>query len=436
MSHPLRPSRRQLLTRTAAAAGAVGLGGLLAPGALAQGQRPAQRGKSFRPVAPDEPIRLAVIGVGGMGSGHLGSLLGCRADGSQKIDVVAVSDVCKPRLDGALERARAEQPGLDVQGYRDYRELVARDDIHGVLIASTEHWHATHAVDCLLSGKDVYVEKPMTLRLDDALWLKSVVDANEQLCQVGTQYMMDVKYEEARRLIRAGAIGVPTLSQTSYCRNSQSGEWLYGIDPRVTPGEMLDWEAWCGPLGAHPFDTEIYHRWRRYKTFSTGIVGDLLVHQMTPLIYALDLGYPVRVTGSGGHLVDQRMENHDQVLLTVQYEGGHTMLVAGSTCNDRGLDILIRGHQADLLLGGKGVELVPQSPFVDDVDPQTVDCRGGDWQDELRRNWLDCIRSREQVRSTVDLGLKHMIAVDLGTRSLWDGKAYTFDPATLAVSPA
>jgi predicted dehydrogenase len=440
MSQRPLPSRRQILTRTAAAAGVAGLGGALgcnAPGGLAvSGQsRPVGKGKSFTPLGEDETIRLGLIGTGGMGNGHLDALLGFRDRGNAKLDIVALADVCKPRLDGSLNKCRSRQEGVQVDGYRDYTELVARDDIHGVVIASPEHWHAQMAVDCIMAGKDVYVEKPMTLRLDDAIWLKRVVDANDQICQVGTQYMMDVKYDEARKLIKEGAIGKPTLSQTSYCRNTPSGEWnYYGVDEKVVPGEMLDWQAWCGPNGLIEFDTLIYHRWRRYKQWSTGILGDLLVHQMTPLIYALDLGFPVRVTGSGGHYVDKAMENHDQVFLTIEFEDEHTMIVAGSTVNDRGLPPTIRGHEADLLLGGKGVELVPQAPFVDYVDPRTIDCRGGNWHDELRMDWLECIRSRRPNRSTVELGLRHMVAVDLGTRSLWTGKAQAFDPATMTAS--
>lgn len=437
MSKRPHPSRRQLLTSTAAAAGVAGLSSVLASAASSDQQRlrPVRTGKAFTPVADGEPIRLALIGTGGMGNAHLDSLLGFRDRGDERLDIVALADVCKPRLDGALEKCRTRQAGVEVEGYRAYSEVVERDDIHGVVIASPEHWHAQMAVDCILAGKDVYVEKPMTLGLEEGIWLARVVEANQQICQVGTQYMMDVKYEEARKLIAEGAIGKPTLSQTSYCRNTPSGEWnYYGIDERVKPGEMLDWEAWCGPNGLIDFNPYVYARWRRYKRWSTGILGDLLVHQMTPLIYALDLGFPVRVTGTGGHYVDKAMENHDQVFLTIEFENEHTMIVAGSTINDRGLPITIRGHEADLLLSGKDVELVPQAPFVDYVDPRTIACRGGDWHDELRMDWLECIRTRRPNRSNVELGLKHMVAVDLGARSLWSGEAQRFDPTTMSAS--
>ena len=203
------------------------------------------------------------------------------------------------------------------------------------------------------------------------------------------------------------------------------------------PGDNLDWDAWCGPLGPQPFDGKVFARWRRYKKYSTGIIGDLLVHEMTPIIHALDLGFPTRVTATGGHYVDKEMENHDQVLLNVEFGGQHTMLVAGSTCNNRGLETVIRGHQADILLADAArCRLVPQPPFVDDVDPQDISCETADWQDRLREDWLNSVRTREPNRSTVELGLKHMIVVDLASRSMWEGGAWEFDPETLTVKKA
>jgi predicted dehydrogenase len=287
------------------------------------------------------------------------------------------------------------------------------------------------AEDAIAAGLDVYLEKPMTLRLEDALRLKKVVDKNDRRLQVGTQYMLWPKFHEARKLVASGAIGKPTLSQTSYCRNSKDGEWLYGIDEQVKPGEMLDWEAWLGPAGPHEWDTEVYHRWRRYRDFSTGIVGDLLVHQMTPMMLALDVGWPVRVTASGGHYVDKAMENHDQVFLTIEFEQEHTMVVAGSTCNEQGLEVLIRGHEANLYLGGNDCVLRPERVFADDIDERTVKGAELDTQDALRLDWLRCVRTRDEVASPVEFGTRHMVIVDLATRSLWEGGAYTFDPRAL-----
>jgi len=418
-------SRRTFLKTTAAGAAAAATASAL-PAAM------------YRRVwGAAERVRMGLIGPGGMGSGHLGSFLGFHQSGRAPVDVVAISDCALPHMDRAVERAREYQSGVEVGAHKDYRELLARDDVHGVLIASPEHWHAQMSIDAIQAGKDVYCEKPMTLHLDDAFAVKKVVDASDRIFQVGTQKMALAKWNVAKAMIAEGRIGKPLWSQTAYCRNTPSGEWnYYGIEKDLVPGETLDWAAWCGPKGEHEWDPKLYHRWRRYKDFSTGIIGDLLVHEMTPLMYALECDWPERVYCSGAHMIDADMENHDQVILNVQFPDGHTMIVAGATNNQQGLQPIIRGQQGTLYLSGMDCELRPEGPFVDDIEPEKVDCPHVADQDELRLNWLSCIQTREAPFSPVEFATKVMVAVDLATRSAWDGRAYAFDKATMQAAPA
>ncbi len=188
--------------------------------------------------------------------------------------------------------------------------------------------------------------------------------------------------------------------------------------------------------GAHPFDTLVYHRWRRYKDFSTGIVGDLLVHVMTPLVFALDAGWPTRVSAIGGHYIDKEMENHDQVNLTIQFEKGHTMVVAGSTNNELGTETIIRGQKANLLLNGSSCVLRPEQKFVDEVDAQDIPADNSDDQPKLRLNFLNAVRTREQNLSQVEFATKVMVIVDLATRAMWEGKTFDFDPKSQQVTSA
>ena len=424
-------SRRTLLRGSAAAAA------VAAATPLRADDRPIPKAPAKGPIEDGKPIRIGFIGLGGMGHGHLDSTLGQIKEGKVNAQVVAVAEVQKFRREDAQRKATEGQTGVEVTAHVDYKELLARPDVDCVLIASPEHWHAQMAVDAIAAGKDVYVEKPMTLRLPEALWLQDVMDANPHMrLQVGTQYMMWGRYQAAKRLIASGAIGHPTFSQTSYCRNSKGGEWLYGIDERVMPGETLDWERWCGPLGTREFDTNVYHRWRRFKDYSTGIVGDLLVHMMTPMIYAIDPGWPVRVSALGGHYIDKAMQNHDQVNLQIQFEKDHTMIVAGSTCNEQGLEPMIRGHEANLYLGNNNCKLVPERTFADDVDAQEVKYDPIQEQPALRLDWLNSVRTRAANVSPVELGAKVMVAVDLATRSMWEGGEWVFDPKTRTASRA
>ena len=163
-------SRRAFLAQTAALAGVAGISML---GATAQGSTrssvivPSVKASQGSVPKQGETIRLAIIGTGGMGGGHLNSIIALAKTGKTDTKIVALADVCDSRLEGAKKVAESKQ-GITVDAYRDYREILKRDDIHGVLIASPEHWHAQHIIDSLTAGKDVYAEKPMTLRLDEA----------------------------------------------------------------------------------------------------------------------------------------------------------------------------------------------------------------------------------------------------------------------------
>ena len=432
-------SRREFIVRsTAAAAGAAFLGAIPGTTRRVHAADPIPKSKPRVAVGPDGMVRIGVIGPGGMGTGHIHAFLDFAKKGQEKVQIVAIAEVEQSRRENAKRICDEAQGEGSCTAYIDYTEMLSRDDIHGVLIASPEHWHAKMAEDALAAGKDVYCEKPMTLRLEEALRLREVQRANpDVLLQVGTQKMQLPKYQAAEKMVAAGKIGKPTFSQTSYCRNSQNGEWLYyKIEDYWKPGENLDWKRWCGPLGERAWDPHVYARWRRYKDYSTGIIGDLLVHEITPLMMALDQGWPTRVCATGGHYIDKAMENHDQVNIEVQFEKGHTMIVAGSTCNEHGLETVIRGHQGNIFLGGGNCVMRPERLFADDVDEETVNCPNiGNDQHAHRKNWLSCIRTRKKPLADVELGTQVMVVVDLATRSMWEGNAFAFDPKRLRAYP-
>lgn len=434
-------SRRDFLRAAAAAAASASLAGAAERVEAAFDETaPVPQGPGRAPLGNDEIVRIAVIGTGGMGTAHCDAFVKMGADKKTSVSIDALSDVCQPRL--ALAKGRVDKvQGGDVKTCTDYREVLARDDIHGVLIATPEHWHARMAEDAIKAGKDVYVEKPMTLNLKDALRLRKVVQANPHIMfAVGTQYVMTPSYAAARELIADGVIGKPVWSQTSFCRNSKEGEWnYYKLDPAWEPGVNLDWKEWCGPSGKASWSPEIYARWRRYRKYSTGIIGDLLVHHITPMIMAMNLGWPTRVAATGGHYVDKAMENHDQVNLTIQFGDDHTMIVAGSTCNELGIERVIRGHKGNIFVGGRNAQLRPERIYAEEIEEREILAPPGaerDDQDALRLHWLDSIRTRQAPASNIELGTKVMVIVDLATRALWERGTFEYDPARQRVRKA
>lgn len=437
---PNAPTRRQFLgaTALAGAAAVIGTAGSSADARTAKLVPAVKAGRVNRP-GPSDTIRVGVIGTGGMGTGHAYALASFAERGEANVEIVALAEVCDERRASCHKGLAERRPDVEVMHTRDYRELLTRDDIHGVIVASPEHWHAQHVIDALHAGKDVYCEKPMTLRLDEAMKVRrAVLDHPEQIFQVGTQMIMLPKYQQARQAIKDGKIGTPIWSQTSYCRNSPGGEWnYYGINDEWKPGVNLDWNAWLGHLGPREWDPKVFARWRRYRDYSTGIIGDLLVHVMTPMIFALDAGWPTEVKATAAHMIDKDMENHDQINMNVMFENGHTMVVAGSTNNEVGLETMVRGNMANMYLNGRHVDIRPERAYVDDIDREEITCPDiGNDQDQLRLNWLECMRSRQPAASNIDLASKVMVAVDLATRSAWDGHGYKFNPETLKASRA
>lgn len=421
-------SRRHFLKTTAAAAVAAGLAGREAD--AAEDLDPIPQAKPRAALGPDDVVNIAVIGTGGMGTGHAEAFARNARDG-RPVRLVALCDLCDPRVANAKARVDKVQ-GSDITTYRRHDEVLARPDIHGVLIATPEHWHGRMAEEAIKAGKDVYVEKPMTLNLKDAQRLRKVVQANPSaIVIVGTQFVMTPSYVAAEKLIAEGAIGKPVWSQTSYCRNTKTGEWTYyAIDPAWKPGGNLDWDQWCKPLGKAAWNPEIYARWRRYKKYSSGIIGDLLVHHVTPTLKALNVGWPIRVVATGGHMIDKAMENPDQININIDFENDHTMVVAGSTCNELGLERIIRGHKANLFVGGRNAIIRPERIWADEIEEREIAPEGEvlDPQEMLRRHWVDCIRTREKPKSDVELGTKVMVIVDLAQRSFWERAAFGFDP--------
>src|SRR6187401_2024218 len=169
--------------------------------------RPAPRALPGPALRPDEAIRIGIIGTGGMGTGHVESFVNMNREGKCHVQVVALADVCQSRLAAAKEKAEMIQGASSVGTYRSYKELLAQPDIHAVVIAAPEHWHQQMAEDAIVAGKDVYLEKPMTLRLAQALRLMKVVEANpERILNVGTQFVMLPSYSAARDMIKQGVI--------------------------------------------------------------------------------------------------------------------------------------------------------------------------------------------------------------------------------------
>ncbi len=240
--------------------------------------------------SPNERVGLGLIGSGGQGMGD--TLNALRVD--EGVELVGVADC----YDGRLRRIK-ELTNDQVFTSRDYREILNRDDIDAVIIATPDHWHAKITTDALAAGKAVYCEKPMVHDLSEGPVVIDAWNKAGKILQVGSQRVSSVAYEKAKELYESGAIGTLNLVQANYDRNSALGAWQYSIPPDASP-ETMDWEQFLGNAPKRPFDPTRFFRWRNYFDYGTGVAGDLFVHLFSGIHFVLGSNGPSKVYSTGG----------------------------------------------------------------------------------------------------------------------------------------
>lgn len=331
-------TRRSLARRTALAAAAVSYNRIL---------------------GANDAIGIGVIGLGNISRGHLREF-GEREDSR----IAAVCDIYAPRLDAGVSQTGA-------QGYRRYQDLLADGNVDAVIICTPDHWHAPMAIDAMRAGKDVDVEKPMSLTIGEARAMVLTAQETGRILAVDSEHMAHGIWEPARRAVAAGLLGKVLWSQTSRSRNTSEPPWNYPIDEGASP-DNLDWEAFLGSAPKRPFSKERFFRWRRYWDYSGGIATDLYYHHITPLIHVLGREFPVRAVSAGGlyGTPSELMEVPDTFVIALDFPSEHTLVCGGSLKNSVEARIIVRGTAANLHFEGSHlrpghVRLEPEEPFIE-----------------------------------------------------------------------
>lgn len=416
-------SRRVFIKKSATAAAAVAASSFIKPSVYGQ-------------ASANSRIRVGFIGVGGQGMAHVNSMKGHA--GENNVELVAVCDVWKKRVEGAKQRI-----GGNCEGYDDYRKMLERKDIDAVCISTVDHWHTKISVDALNAGKHVYVEKPMTRYLGEAFEIADTVKKTGKILQVGSQGCSDAKWHKAAELIREGRIGPLVLGQDSYMRNNPKGEWNYPIDPDAK-ADNLDWKTWIQPIHKKvDFNADHYFRWRKYYPYCAGLLGDLFPHRLHPLMVATgNPEFPLRVVSIGNKKIGTDKNTPgtfmrdvpENVQLLAEFPSGLCLMVTSSTVNEQGLPSVIRGHHATLYFSGNRVELKPEKAFADEIDPETFDgLKPGEDVGVHEKNWFDSIRANKQPNAGIDLAVKVQTVISLAEMSERQGIVCFFDEKTRTI---
>lgn len=451
-------TRRQFLGRTAAAIASASVAGKLA---AAPAKEKAVKKVTTRVLGANDRINLAFIGNGMQFLGLLQRGFQPRKEKLGDFEYTAMCDVWGPRLKNAREKTRAEK------GYSDYREIIQRADIDGVVIAVPDHWHYAIAREALLSGKDVYLEKPMTYTVDEAARLNDLVNQTKRVLQVGGSGVTTQLYWKVNEYIKAGKMGKILWGLISYNRNTSGGMWDYpipGIGSESWPNaefseKNCDWKRWLGPARKRPLSAERYFRWRKYWDYSGGNATDLLYHRLGAMSTMIGFDFPTRVVGAGGVYVQKNREVPDTYMTMIEYPGEYCINMISCMGNEESSPISIYGNwgtlqivqermQAGDAMGdltrprggrpGREIAVIKAerqflNKFKEANDGKTEVTIEPSENEDLADNWLNCMRSRQSPAYNALRGFQVMVAIKLGVDSYREGRVMAFDPGARRV---
>ena len=418
-------TRRDFLKTAAASIGTVTFGSVFPSSVLGANDR----------------INFGLIGTGGMGTGHLRSLVGRSKD--DNISVVAVCDVYKRRITRSVNICK--EKGYDADGYMDYRRLLERKDIDAVVISTPDHWHSKMTIDALDAGKHVYVEKPMTLNVEQAIEVRDAVRRYKKVLQVGPNMTAEDQYWKAHEIIEAGRVGKVTWAQFSYNRNPRSGGAFGALGtinensgPYQAGDDYIDWNMWLGHewglAPKIPWNPDHFYRFRRYFRYNGGVATDLLYHRLAPLLIAIagEKGeYPYRANANGGlYIRKDGRDVPDVFMMSVDYPSEYTIFLVSVLTNNTQLPQKIYGQYGTIELNGNPV-LIGNGDFkkefrgmnngYDRVSVPAKDSR------DLEGNFIDVIRKGGRLFCNVDLGCTTMIAIKMAVESYRQSKTMIWD---------
>ncbi|MCP5516693.1 MAG: Gfo/Idh/MocA family oxidoreductase [Verrucomicrobiales bacterium] len=379
--------------------------------------------------APSERIGLGIIGVNGMGQANLQN---CAVH--QDVVVRGVCDVSRQRREAVVARFKDT-----ATGYNDFRELLARPDIDAVIIATPPHWHALMGIRAVEAGKDIYLQKPMTLHPDETLALRNAVRKHGRMSQIGTQIHAGANYRRVVEWIRSGKLGPISVARTFNFMNQ--GRDGIGRAPAEDVPAGLDWDLWCGPGPSRPYNALLFKSATEHCSFwdySGGWTPGMAPHIVDLPVWALNLGAPLVTACSGGRYVIRDDGDAPDVQEVVWQYPGFSMTWMMSCCNSfafdfgrgtpaRRLGIYFHGLNGTLFTNYSTHEVVPEGDFLKDntPPPESIPPSPGH-----EREWLDSVKSRQQPSCCVDYHWKVDIALTLANLAHRLRRSVRFDPAT------
>jgi predicted dehydrogenase len=376
----------------------------------------------------NDRMKLGVIGCGDRGRYDMGQFLN-----SGQVDVAALCDVYGASIDAAQQAIVKAVPGAGPAAeFKDHRKLLETKGLDLVLIATPDHWHAAIAIDALNSGRDVYVEKPLTRTPEEGPPIVKAARVNGRICQVGMQQRSGVHYLQAKReYFDTGKLGKITLARTWWHGN--------GYHLRRAPESLqhqpsnLDWAHFLGPLKWRDYDPQQYYNWRAYLDFGGGQVTDLFTHWIDVVHMFMNQDTPVSAQAAGGvyNYKDGRTAP-DTINVLLEYPTQFTATFEATLVPGV-------GGAAIEMCGTEGRLYIDRQHFeyhsLDRAAPPVVVRATRELTIDHVNNFLECVKSRNLPNGDVLIGHRSAQASHLGNISYIQKRRLDFDPVREEILP-
>lgn len=426
-------TRRQFLKGTVAKGAGVTLGLSAVTGAGTRGAP-----------GPSERVRIGCIGVGNRGTRLIERLV--RFD---DIEFMALCDVYRPYLErdrskvcprllqqlGGRVPAMTEPLPKTLARYTDFRRLLDRKDIDAVFIATPDHWHALQAIAACEAGKDVYVEKPLSMTIVEGRKMVEAAERSKRVVQVGLQRRSSAVYRKLAAEIRSGLLG--KVSTARAYRISNMCPRGIGKAAPAEPPEGLDWNLWLGPRAWRPYqDNLALYKFRWWKDYSSQ-VANWGVHYFDAIRWVLGEEAPAAVSAHGGrYVIDDDRTIPDTMEVVFEFASGRLVVfgqyeASGGKALESG-EIELRGSKGNVYVNDRGYTVVPSragqfQERAPRVEGATVSGDGRDTAEDHIRNFIDCVRSRKRSHCDMETGhrsttfaLLANLALETRSRLEWD----------------
>ena len=373
--------------------------------------------------APSKRINVGAIGLGGMGSGNLGGFLG-----DPRCRVLAVCDVDRGHVEEAQKRVNNTYSNQDCTAYKDFRELIARDDIDAISLATPDHWHAIPAIMSAKSGKDVYGEKPFSHELREGRAMVNALKQYGRVWQTGSWQRSTGDFRFACELVRNGRVGKIHTVEVGLPTGGGGGN-----APFTEPPPGLDYDFWCGPSPWAPYSNDRTHwNWRWQMDYGGGQMMDWIGHHCDIAQWGLGTEYtgPVEINPIYAEFPKTGIwDAATRYKIECTFANGVKMIVANAEGSHR-MGAKWIGSDGWVWVDRGGFDANPKSVMKEKIRPDEINLyKSGNHIG----NFVDCVLSRrltitpaEVAHRSASVGHLCVIAITLGRKLRWNPETEEF----------